>query len=76
MHLDWKARFKNPTFTIGLVALFFAVIGVDIQTLTNWDLLYIELVNFINNPFLVGTFIVALLGYVIDPTTKGISDKK
>lgn len=76
MHLDWNARFHNITFVVGLIALFIAVLGVDVQTLTSWDLLYAELINFVSNPFLVGTFLMALLGYVIDPSSKGLSDSK
>jgi len=76
MHLDWKTRFKNPYFIMGLIALPIGVLGIDVQTLTSWDLLYLELVNFINNPLSIGMCIVALVGYVIDPTSKGFRDKE
>lgn len=72
--MDLKIRFKNPYFWIGLIGLFFATLQVDVQTLTSWSLLSVELENFINNPFLIFSFIVALIGYINNPTTKGLKD--
>ena len=74
--INWIVRFKHPMFWIGLVALFFATIGVDTSTLTTWPLLIACLKNFISNPFAIGCVIVALIGYVTDFTTKGIGDTK
>lgn len=74
--INWIVRFKHPMFWIGLVALFFATIGVDASTLTTWPLLIACLKNFISNPFAIGCVIVALIGYVTDFTTKGIGDTK
>lgn len=72
--INWIVRFKHPMFWIGLVALFFATIGVDASSLTSWTLLVECITDFINNPFAIGSVVVAFIGYVTDFTTKGLSD--
>lgn len=74
MKINWKVRVKNPFFWVGLVAMFFCAIGIDASTLTSWDVLVDSLKGLISNPYLLGTVIVALFGYVIDPTTAGFGD--
>lgn len=74
MKINWLVRFKHPIFWIGLVALFFATIGVEASALTSWPLLIGCLKDFISNPFAIGSVIVALVGYVTDFTTKGVRD--
>ena len=74
MKINWKFRVKNPYFWIGLVAMFFCAIGIDASTLTSWDALVDSMKGLISNPYLIGTVIVALLGYVQDPTTAGLGD--
>ena len=76
MKMNIPVRFKNPWFWLGLVGLFFTAIGVSPETLTSWAALKQALVDFIANPFLIGTAAIALLGQFIDPTTAGVSDSK
>lgn len=76
MKMNIPVRFKNPWFWLGLVGLFFTAIGVSPETLTSWTALKQALVDFIGNPFLIGTAAIALLGQFIDPTTAGVSDSK
>ena len=76
MKMNIPVRFKNPWFWLGLVGLFFTAIGVNPETLTSWAALKQALVDFIGNPFLIGTAAIALLGQFIDPTTAGVSDSK
>lgn len=76
MKLNWKVRIKNPYFWIGLIAMFLCAIGIDASTLTSWKTLLDALRDFISNPFLVGSVIVALITYVNDPTTAGLGDTK
>lgn len=76
MKMNIPVRFKNPWFWLGLVGLFFTAIGVSPETLTSWAALRQALVDFIGNPFLIGTAAIALLGQFIDPTTAGVSDSK
>ena len=74
MKMNIPVRFKNPWFWLGLVGLFFTAIGVSPETLTSWAALKQALVDFIGNPFLIGTAAIALLGQYIDPTTEGVGD--
>lgn len=74
MKMNIPVRFKNPWFWLGLVGLFFTAIGVSPETLTSWAALKQALVDFIGNPFLIGTAAIALLGQFIDPTTAGVGD--
>ena len=76
MKMNIPVRFKNPWFWLGLVGLFFTAFGVSPETLTSWAALKQALVDFIGNPFLIGTAAIALLGQFIDPTTAGVSDSK
>lgn len=76
MKMNIPVRFKNPWFWLGLVGLFFTAIGVSPETLTSWAALKQAMLDFIGNPFLIGTAAIALLGQFIDPTTAGVSDSK
>lgn len=76
MKMNIPVRFKNPWFWLGLIGLFFTAIGVNPETLTSWAALRQALVDFIGNPFLIGTAAIALLGQFIDPTTAGVSDSE
>lgn len=76
MKINWKVRVKNPYFWIGLVGMFFCAIGVDVNTLTSWPALVEQLKEFIMNPFLIGSVVIAFIGYITDPTTAGFGDSK
>ena len=76
MKINWKVRLKNPYFLIGLVGMFFCAIDVDKSTLTSWSALANSLKEFINNPYLIGSVVVAFIGYITDPTTAGFGDSK
>lgn len=74
--INWKVRIKNPYFWIGLIATILAAVGVSPECLTSWAILWEKIVLLLGNPFAVGCMIIAIIGYVNDPTTKGISDSK
>ena len=74
--LNWKVRIKNPYFWLGLVAVILAAIGVSPESLTSWPILYAQIRALLSNPFAVGCVIVAVLGYINDPTTSGLSDSQ
>ena len=76
MKMNIPVRFKNVWFWAGLVGLFFTAIGVDPATLTSWEALKQAMIDFLGNPFLIGSAAVALLGQFIDPTTAGICDSE
>lgn len=74
--INWKVRLKNPYFWIGLIAVILAAIGVSPECLTSWVILGEKLIGLANNPFAIGCTIVAIIGYVNDPTTQGLTDSK
>jgi len=69
-----KNRYKNPWFWLGILGVFFAAIGVSIESLTSWQAFGSALYNFISNPFLIISAAFALAGVFTNPTTKGIKD--
>ena len=74
--INWKVRAKNPYFWIGLIATICAAVGVSPECLTSWAILWEKIIALLGNPFAIGCMLVAIIGYVNDPTTKGISDSK
>lgn len=74
MKINWKVRIKNPYFWLGLAGVVLAAIGVSPESLTSWPILCGQITDLLQNPFAIGCVIVGVLGYINDPTTKGISD--
>ena len=76
MRINWKVRLKNPYFWFGLAAVILTAIGAKPEMFTSWDILLEQMKAFIGNPFLIGGTIVAVAGYINDPTTKGLQDSQ
>lgn len=74
MKINWKVRAVNPYFWIGLVAVVLASVGVSPESLTSWAILKDHLLALIGNPFAIGCVVIAVIGYINDPTTRGIGD--
>lgn len=74
--MDIKKRFNNIAFWITLVGLFLTSTRIDPSTLTSWTLLKGALVNVFGNPYLLGCFVMALIGQFMDPSTPGVLDRK
>lgn len=71
--IDWKARALNKSFWIALIP----AVLIFIQSVLSlfgiqWDveLLSTQLVGLVNALFVV----LAIIGIIVDPTTKGIGD--
>ena len=76
MKINWKVRVKNVYFWFGLIAVILSAVGVSPETLTSWEVLCEQILSFLKNPFLIGCVIIALVGYINDPTTAGLSDSE
>jgi len=83
MNINWKVRFKNPTFWIGLVgavgAPILAYLGITAADLTTWESVGGVAQTAIANPYLLGMVafsVLSFLGIVTDPTTKGLGDSE
>lgn len=74
--INWKVRFKNPYYWIGLIAVILATTGISPESLTSWEILANDIKEFLGNPFAIGCVIVAIIGYNNDPTTYGLKDSK
>lgn len=72
--MNWKVRFTNPYFIFGIIGLFFTATQLDPTTLTTWVTLGSSILHFLSNPFQIGCFVVALVGIIVNPTTKGLTD--
>lgn len=67
-------RWKNPWFYVGIIGVILTAIGVDGSTFTTWGAVVKGFMDFIQNPFLIGSVVMALLGAYVDPTTGGLKD--
>ena len=71
-----KNRVKNPYFWLGLGGVIFSAAGVDFKTLTSWNLLGNALLDILANPVAVVAVAAAVIGVVVDLSTKGLKDNK
>ena len=80
MKINWKVRFKNPLFYAALILAIVAPIGVslgvNLEDLTTRPMVWEIAKKAILTPHLVITVFIAAVTFLIDPTTKGISDSK
>lgn len=74
MKINWKVRLSNPYFLIGLLAVVLAAIGVSPESLTSWAVLQDQVMQLLSNPFALGCVVIAVIGYINDPTTQGLKD--
>lgn len=78
--INWKVRFKNPYFYVALLAAIFTPIGVNLGVnfvdITSWGYAWDLIVTAAKSPYMVGTIVMTVLAFVLDPTTEGIKDSK
>lgn len=75
MNINWKVRFSNKDFWVAIIPAFLILI----QAIASVFGLTIDLGDIGNKLLAVveAVFVVlAILGIIVDPTTKGISDSK
>lgn len=70
------SRYKNPWFYVGVFGMLLVAMGIDPETLTSWKLVGDAVMEFIKNPVAIFGAAAAMLGVFVDPTTKGVKDKK
>lgn len=75
MSINWKARFRNKNFWLALIPALLLLVQVCAAPFGyTWDFgaLNVQLAAIVNAIFAV----LAILGIVVDPTTKGMGDSK
>ena len=65
-------KFKNPWFWLGLVSIIFGSAGVDMNTLTSWNVLGQAVLGILQNPVAVMAVIGGILGVFNDNGSKGL----
>ncbi|WP_352400449.1 phage holin [Anaerotignum sp.] len=76
MKINWKVRIKNPYFWIGLCGVIVTTVGIKPEDITSWSMIFEEMKRIVGNPFLLMNVVLAVMGVIADPTTKGICDSK
>lgn len=71
--INWKARFKNKTF---LASLFALVISFVYEVLSLFEIVPTVSENEVLQIVYIIINILGVMGVIIDPTTKGISDSE
>ena len=74
--LNKNPKLRNPYFYISVIGLVFSAAGVDLNTLTTWQLLGEALMNMLENPFILFCEIVAIMGVFNDNSTPGLDGLK
>lgn len=76
MNINLTVRFKNPWFWISLVGVILTAMGISPEMLTSWEAVANAFIELVKNPYMLGSVVVAVLGVLIDPTTKGVKDSE
>lgn len=74
MKINWHVRMKNPLFWISLGGVILTAMGQSPEVFTSWGSVLQALLALVRNPYLLGSVILAVLGVLMDPTTRGICD--
>lgn len=72
--MDWKNRLKNPYFWIGIVGVILSAMGISPEMFTSWGAVFEQLKELVMNPYMLASVCMAVLGVLVNPTTKGLKD--
>lgn len=71
-----KNRLTNIYMYLGMISTILLATGLDIASLGNWNDFFTALMLIFQSPSKLLCLVLAILSALIDPTTKGITDKK
>lgn len=78
MKINWKVRFKNPTFwaqvALAVISPVLVGLGAQWQDMTTWAKLGDVLAKAVCNPVIVVAVVGSVWACVTDPTTEGTGD--
>lgn len=70
-----KTRYKNPYFWIGLIGVILTSLQVEGSQLNTWPSVGKLIIDTVQNPYVLFTTVMAILGVFVDPTTGGFKDE-
>lgn len=70
-----KNRLTNIYMYLGMISTILLATGLDIASLGNWNDFFTALMLIFQSPSKLLCLVLAILSALIDPTTKGITDK-
>ena len=80
MKINWKVRFKNPTFwaqvAVAVISPILVGLGAQWQDMTTWAALGDALLRAVCNPVIVVAVVGSVWACITDPTTQGTEDSK
>ena len=76
MKINIPVRMKNPWFWVSLLGVILTAMGVSPEMFTSWGTVIQAIRDLVNNPYMLFSVTLAVLGVFIDPTTAGVSDSK
>ena len=74
MKINIPVRMKNPWFWVSLLGVILTAMGVSPEMFTSWDAVIQAIRELVNNPYMLFSVFLAVLGVFIDPTTAGVGD--
>lgn len=69
-------RYKNPYFWVGVLGVILTSLQVEASSLTSWNKVWVLILGTLQNPFLLGTTIMGLLGVFTNHPVEEIENKK
>lgn len=80
MKINWKIRFKNPTWwaqvVCAVVMPLIVGMGAEWADMTTWAALGSTIAAALGNPVVVVSMLTSVWACITDPTTSGVSDSK
>lgn len=74
--INMSVRFKNPWFWIGVIGIILTSMNITAENCSTWPDLFNTILCSFDNPFKVGSAVMAVLGVIVDPTTIGMGDSE
>lgn len=80
MKLNLKVRIKNPVFWAHVIGAFFVPIlahtGLNWNQIDSWPMLFSLVSGAFASPALLVSIVISIWNFIVDPTTKGLSDSE
>ena len=70
-----KTRLTNIYMYLSMVSTVLLATGLDITSISTWEQFFVAILAVLATPSRLLCLVLAILSAIIDPTTKGITDK-